>query len=116
MNDHTHSLDCSGVHIGASCLAKDDVRGAIVRLMSLMLDNPDKDGIYPTTMFYDRMEAFISSSQALARRSAIEEAMRVVEKAKKGIDYDNNPISNFGHILTNLILEALQEKLDTEGV
>lgn len=62
MNTHNHSQECSGVHIGAHCLPKNDLRGAIVSLTSRMLDNPDKSGIYSTTKFYDDLEQFIRSS------------------------------------------------------
>ncbi len=37
------------------------LRTAICRIMSEMLDNPDKDGIYPTELFMNRIEALLES-------------------------------------------------------
>lgn len=51
-----------------------DIRGSIVEMTSTMLDNP-KVNIYPTTKFYDRMEAFIR---------------KVVEQAREGAQYGLN--------------------------
>ena len=35
------------------------IRGKICELMSEMLDNPDKQGIYPTSRFMWKMETYI---------------------------------------------------------
>lgn len=41
-------------------IIKDDrIRGVICNLMSEMLDNPNKHGIYPTGRFMSKMEQFI---------------------------------------------------------
>jgi len=37
----------------------DKIRGKICELMSEMLDNPDKHGIYPTSRFMWKMETYI---------------------------------------------------------
>lgn len=37
-----------------------DLRKIIVNATSEMLDNPDEHGIYPTTKFYERLEADIT--------------------------------------------------------
>jgi len=37
------------------------IRGTICKLMSEMLDNPDENGIYPTSRFMWKMETFILS-------------------------------------------------------
>lgn len=52
-----------------------DVRGEIVRLTSRMLDNPDDSGIYPTTQFYNALEAFIAEVEAEARQTGRDEAV-----------------------------------------
>jgi len=36
-----------------------DIRGDIVRIISSMLDNPDKYGIYPTSKCYKELEDYI---------------------------------------------------------
>ena len=40
-------------------IRNDVVRSEICRLMSEMLDNPDKNGIYPTSKFMWEMETYI---------------------------------------------------------
>lgn len=42
-----------------------DLRKIIVTATSEMLDNPNKSGIYPTTKFYDRLEAEITEYMEL---------------------------------------------------
>lgn len=37
----------------------DRIRGVICDLMFEMLDNPDKNGIYPTSRFMSKMEQFV---------------------------------------------------------
>lgn len=77
-SDFKHHVQCSGVHQGAFCYRLDDVRGAIVGMTSAMLDNPDKDGIYPTSRFYDKMDEYIKNvindSYKVGYKDAIEEA------------------------------------------
>lgn len=70
-SSHSHSENCSGVHIGASCLPRGDVRGAIVALTSRMLDNPDKYGIYGTTRFYDALEQYVNAELALREQEIV---------------------------------------------
>jgi len=36
-----------------------DIRSRICQIISEMLDNPDKLGIYPTTECYDKLEEWI---------------------------------------------------------
>ena len=60
----------------------DDIRGAIVAMTSAMLDNPNEYGIYPTTKFYDRMEAYI---QAQIEKVRNEEAEHVVSTMKDNL-------------------------------
>lgn len=82
-SDFSHSTNCSGMHIGAHCLIKDDLRGAIVSLTSRMLDNPDKDGIYPTTVFYDALEQFVSTllkENAAATLREVDEGVLAIMK------------------------------------
>ena len=43
---------------------KDVLRTAVMRIMSDMLDNPDDDGIYPTSRFMDRIEALLTACMA----------------------------------------------------
>jgi hypothetical protein len=38
-----------------------DHRAFICKVISEMLDNPDKNGIYPTTKAYDRLEHYINA-------------------------------------------------------
>jgi hypothetical protein len=42
---------------------KIDDRGVILRLMENMLDNPDENGIFRTTLFMDKMEEYIKSKR-----------------------------------------------------
>ena len=42
----------------------DVLRTAIMRIMSEMLDDPDTNGIYPTTRFMDRIESLLVSMMA----------------------------------------------------
>ena len=44
----------------------DKDRIAIVKIISDMLDNPDKNGIYPTSTAYTRLEHYIESVRAEA--------------------------------------------------
>lgn len=67
------------------------------------------------------VESFLSSSQALARREGIEEAMRVVEESKKWAEEGLKEIPNsLIHTAVLAVIEdrlqALQEKLDTKRV
>ncbi len=78
-SDFTHSSKCSGVHQGAYCYPLDDIRGAIVGMTSAMLDNPSKDGIYPTTRFYERLEEYTRSLIHQAREEGRREYQDVVE-------------------------------------
>ena len=57
----THSEKCSGVHQGAFCYETDDIRRSIGSMISVMLNNPDKGGIYPTTRFGDKITEYIRS-------------------------------------------------------
>ena len=41
-------------------------RIAIVKIISRMLDNPDKYGIYPTTTAYEALESYIEGVRAEA--------------------------------------------------
>lgn len=99
MNTHNHSQECSGVHIGAHCLPKNDLRGAIVSLTSRMLDNPDKSGIYSTTKFYDDLEQFIRSSFAEYRSelAAKIEALGVPIKKRYGIMEEDGQDAELAH-------------------
>jgi len=40
---------------------KEDIRGEICKIISKMLDSPDKYGIYPTTKCYDELEVLINN-------------------------------------------------------
>jgi len=55
---------------------RERIRTEICNSISEMLDNPDENGIYPTTKCYDRLEAFILSE----RRKAFEEAVEIADK------------------------------------
>ena len=46
----------------------DRIRSKICTLMSKMLDNPDKDGIYPTSKFMWEMETFILNENEKLKR------------------------------------------------
>lgn len=46
---------------------KKDVRGEICKIISKMLDNPDKYGIYPTTICYDELETLIKEVEEETR-------------------------------------------------
>lgn len=48
-----------------------------------MLDNPDKDGIYPTTVFYDALEQFVSTllkENAAATLREVDEGVLAIMK------------------------------------
>ncbi|MDD5220839.1 MAG: hypothetical protein PHV11_09750 [Candidatus Bipolaricaulis sp.] len=53
-------------------IIKKDLRGQICRIISAMLDNPDKYGIYPTTKCYDELEDLFSQQKQEIIRDAIE--------------------------------------------
>lgn len=65
---------------------------------------------------WESLKKLIDFYEEKGRREGIEEAMRVVEETKSGIEYDDGSLSKFGHTITDLILVALQMKLDTKGV
>jgi len=44
----------------------DSDRSEICRIISEMLDNPDKNGIYPTTKAYDDLKEFVQSVRVKA--------------------------------------------------
>lgn len=54
----------------------DDIRGSIVEMTSKMLNNPDENGIYSTTKFYERMENYIKYVRSTAQTEAWEAAIR----------------------------------------
>jgi len=53
---------------------KKDIRKAIVKNTSEMLDNPDKVGIYPTTKFYENLEAELLTLQEKYAQERVREA------------------------------------------
>ena len=61
---------------------KIDIRGEICKIISEMLDNPDKHEIYPTGKCYDQMEQFINNILKAERKDLIEK----VEEGLKGLE------------------------------
>lgn len=53
------------------------IRGKICNLMSEMLDNPDKCGIYPTSKFMWKMETFILSERLDAVTKLTEKILEI---------------------------------------
>lgn len=52
-------VTASGTNLLDGVTDANDIRGEICRIVSEMLDNPDKYGIYPTTRCYDQLEFLI---------------------------------------------------------
>lgn len=57
-------------------IIKKDLRGQICRIISAMLDNPDKYGIYPTTKCYDELEDLFSQQ----KQEIVEEIDKIYKK------------------------------------
>ena len=55
----------------------DRIRGKICDLMSAMLDNPDEQGIFPTSRFMWEMETFILAEvESVKKLEAVADAVR----------------------------------------
>lgn len=51
-------------------------RSEICKIVSEMLDNPDKDGIYPTTRCYEQLDALIERQEEFWRSGIKDDAER----------------------------------------
>lgn len=63
-------------------------RQYICEVISRMLDNPNENGIYPTTEVYDMLENFIHSVRVSAVGWAWAEACSQLDKGKNPRTYD----------------------------
>jgi len=81
---------------------EEDIRGAICRMTSSMLDNPDVYGIYPTTKFYNETEAFIRETIQSTRADERKKLVEVVKGIVKSPAYMN--------------LKERQGQVDEDGV
>ncbi len=63
------------------------IRGNICELMSEMLDNPDENGIYPTSRFMWQMETFILDE---LRGSELLAALREIAEHPDGVSQEHH--------------------------
>ena len=86
MTDNTQELDCT--HPDEMPIVEhrpdpySDLRGMIVHFTSEMLDNPYDNGIYPTTNFYNDLEAAIL---AWHNRQTVSEIEAVLDRLEQGL-------------------------------
>lgn len=80
---------------------KKELRGKICKIISAMLDNPDKYGIYPTTKCYDQLENLIKDLL-----KTIAKEMRI-----KGKDIDFNMFTPLGIDEINDFVKQQNKKL-----
>jgi hypothetical protein len=60
------------------------------KIMSEMLDNPDENGIFPTTDFYNDLDEYFHSSLETMRRETIQLANQELTKMFKQNTYDGD--------------------------
>lgn len=68
------------------------IRTKICQLMSAMLDNPDKYGIYPTSEFMSKMEDFVLEIRHEAMGWTWAEACRQLDKDKDPRDCEQGDL------------------------
>ena len=64
-----------------------DIRDCVCTIISEMLDNPDKNEIYPTTRCYDRLEQYIQTKIDQEVKKDREKPMGVSDWKEHGIKY-----------------------------
>ena len=74
------------------------IRGIICDLMSEMLDNPDKSGIYPTSKFMSKMEDFVIEERQFIVGKTYAQACIL---ADRGRDLRKYPFPKFAEEILN---------------
>jgi len=52
------------------------------KIVSDMLDHPDKNGIYPTSKCYQKLYEFVMSQKKKARQETIDKVVEILEEMK----------------------------------
>lgn len=108
----THIENCSGVHRGASCYPIGDIRGAVVGLTSTMLDNPDKNGIYHTSSFYNNLEEYFKVSLLSEKKRWVEGVKRKVFNLETIPLDSKHGIITTDHVHMDNVVDILSQELE----